>query len=115
MGTLKFHYRVKAKKGHTSDQVFGRGVPPVFTLGSKPKKRYTSDQGFGRGVPQVFTTGSKPKKRYTSDQGFGRGVPQVFTTGSRPEKGIPLIKAAVGGYPKSSLPGQGQKSVYFWK
>ena len=91
MGTLKFHYRVKAKKGHTSDQVFGRGVPPVFTLGSKPKKRYTSDQG------------------------FGRGVPQVFTTGSRPEKGIPLIKAAVGGYPHFLLQVQSQKSVYFWK
>ena len=37
-GTPNFHYRIKAKKGYTSDQGYGRGCPQ-FSIPDQSKKR----------------------------------------------------------------------------
>ena len=66
LGASSFTKRVSKKEVHTLipllDQGYGRGVPPIFTPGSKPKKGIPLDQGYGRGVPPIFTPGSKAKK-----------------------------------------------------
>ena len=59
----------------------------IFAVTPRPRDVFHKHQGYGRGVPLIFTPGSKPKNGIPFlDQGYGRGVPPSFTPGSKPKK-----------------------------